>query len=244
MNDVIKQLTAHTSVRQFETTPLSNEVKQTLIAAAQSGSSSNFVQAYTFIDVTDLALRQEIENVMERATHVTQTGAFYVVVADLYRHAKIVEQAGLPLDSIANMDSLIIAIADATIAAQNMVVAAESMGLGICYIGGIRNDMNRIAELLDLPPYTVPLFGLTIGVPTQQNEVKPRLPQVQVVAENRYTAALTDMTAYENTTREYYATRGNNQQATSWTDKIQTYFGVVHRADVVDFIRKQGFNLG
>ncbi|TKV35119.1 NADPH-dependent oxidoreductase, partial [Citrobacter sp. TBCS-11] len=89
---------------------------------------------------------------------------------------------------------LTVAIVDTTIAAQNMTVAAESMGLGICYIGGIRNDTSKVAELLNLPELTLPLFGLTIGLPNSRNEVKPRLPKANILSVNGYNhESLTDL---------------------------------------------------
>ena len=64
-----------------------------------------------------------------------------------------------------------------------MAIAAESMDLGICYIGGIRNDLDTVAKRLSLPELTVPLFGLTIGVPETLNGVKPRMPFENILSE-------------------------------------------------------------
>ena len=66
----------HVSVRDFEPTPLSTTVKQQLIAAAQSGSSSNFVQAFSIIEVTDPVIRDEIATISQSAAYVKQTGTF------------------------------------------------------------------------------------------------------------------------------------------------------------------------
>lgn len=244
MSDLIAQMQHHVSVRNFEATPLSAEVKQQLIAAAQSGSSSNFVQAFSIIEVTDLALRAEIATISNSASYVNQTGTFYVFVADLYRQASMLKAQGQSLAGIQNMEALLVASVDTTIAAEDMAVAAESLGLGICYIGGIRNDIARVAELLGLPEYTVPLFGLTVGIPKTKNQVKPRLPQINQVAQNQYPRAqFADLKQYNQQIADYYANRGSNQQQADWTSKNLDFFSAPRRPEVGDFLKKQGFTL-
>lgn len=83
-------------------------------------------------------------------------------------------------------ENVLVGVADVSLFAQNFVIAAESMGYGICYIGGVRNKPSEISELFNLPDHVFPLFGLTIGVPARRNEVKPRLPVSAVLHENEY----------------------------------------------------------
>ncbi len=244
MNQTIKQLTDHVSVRAFKDTPLTDSQKETLVTAARSGSSSNFVQAFSIIDISDAALRSELAAITNSAPYVNQTGVFYVFVADLYRQATLLEANGESLAGIQSMESLMVSIVDTTIAAQNMAVAAESLDLGICYIGGIRNDIDKVAKLLDLPPFTVPVFGLTIGHPVSKNNPKPRMPQKNQVAENHYPCEqFANLGAYEEQTAAYYAKRGVNAQETSWSEKNILFFKEVRRPEVAEFLKKQGFLL-
>lgn len=237
MSSLLDQMQHHVSVRDFEATPLSLTVKQQLITAAQSGSSSNFDQAFSTIEVTDIAIRDEIATISQSAAYVKQTGTFYVFVVDLYRQATLLEKAGQSLAGIQNMEALLVATVDTTI-------AAESLGLGICYIGGIRNDIARVAELLRLPAYTVPLFGLTIGIPKTKNQVKPWLPQANQVAQNHYDVSqATDLAQYDQQMQNYYANRGRNQQQTDWSTKNTAFFSEVRRPAVARFLKKQGFTL-
>ncbi|MDN6004878.1 NADPH-dependent oxidoreductase [Enterococcus camelliae] len=244
MNTTIQQLTKHVSVRSFEDVPLDQKQKKDLLAAARSGSSSHFVQAYSILEISDTKLRSELAEITNSAPYVKQTGVFYIFLADLYRQATLLEAQGESLAGIQSMESLMVGIVDATIAAQNMVVAAESMNLGICYIGGIRNHLAKVAELLDLPRFTVPVFGLTIGYPIVKNEPKPRLPLENQVAENKYPreqfAAMQD---YEQQTATYYAQRGLNPQQTSWSEKNVHFFKEVRRPETGTFLAKQGFLL-
>lgn len=239
---IIEKMQQHASVRNFKDESLSATTKQQLLAAARSGSTSNHLQAYSIIEITDPQLRSELAEISQSASYVKQTGAFYVFVADLYRQAVLLEKQGEGLQGVQNMEALLVATVDTTIAAENMAVAAESLDLGICFIGGIRNDIQRVAELLHLPKYTVPLFGLTIGVPVSRNQVKPRFPQTNQVSENSYDqAAFTELSRYDEETLRYYAQRGSNQQTTSWSDKMVGFLKTERRPEVGAFLKKQGF---
>lgn len=244
MNETIKNLTEHVSVRDFKDISLSLETKQILLKAARSGSSSHFVQAFSIIEITDKALRAELATISGSAPYVNQTGTFYVFVADLYRQSRLLRAENKSLSGLKNMESLIVGIVDGTIAAQNMVVAAESMNLGVCYIGGIRNDIRKVSQLLNLPEYTMPLFGLTIGVPESKNQVKPRLLVENQVSENTYpTEQFADLAEYEAFSRAYYDSREENQQQTSWSEKNIDFFKDIRRPEIAGFLKEQGFTL-
>lgn len=135
------------------------------------------------------------------------------------------------------MDSLMAAMIDTMIAAQNMVIAAESLGLGICYIGGIRNNLTRLTEMLALPKYTVPLVGLTIGIPMHKSKFKkPRLPQQNIEFKNRYNqAAASDLTAYDQIMSKYYQKR--QASVPNWSAKMLKVFSSVRRPEIEEFIR-------
>ena len=232
MNQTIEQLLSHRSVRHFKKQALTDKQKQQLITAAQAGSSSNFLQAYTIIEIKDPELRRELGRLANCEDYVVNTGVFYVFVADLYRHATILSKEGQSLEPLKTPESLLVAAVDTTIAAQNMAIAAESMDLGICYIGGIRNDLDTVAKRLSLPELTVPLFGLTIGVPET------------ILSENHYQSdKLTDMHTYDELLKDYYASRSSNAQTADWSQKSLSYFSYNRRPEVKIFLQKQGFDV-
>ncbi len=240
--DVFNQFINHTSVRNFTGEPLSDNLKAQLIQVAQSGASSNFVQAYSIIEIKDPQKLATIEEIAGAPNYITKTGVFYLFVADLYKHQQLLEQAELSNHALTTMEPFIVSVVDTTIAAQNMVTYAESQGLGICYIGGIRNDLSAIAKLVSLPKLTFPLFGLTIGYPESRNDVKVRLPQSAILSTDHYqplTKQLVDQ--YNQTTAAYYAQRGSNQQETNWQTKMTAFFREPRRPDVADFMKRQGF---
>ncbi len=244
MMDVIDLLKHHVSVRDFKDEPLSPAIKQRLLTAAHAGSSSNFVQATSIIEITDQTVRAEIADISQSAAYVKKSGAFYVFVADLYRQATILKARHQDLTPITTMESLLVSVVDTAIAGENMAVAAESLGLGICFIGGIRNDLQRIKELLHLPKYTVHLFGLTIGEPLTKNEVKPRLPLKNFVSENQYQPAVfTDLRQYDQVMADYYLHRASHAKVMDWSTSQSQFFAEVRRPAVASFLQEQGFML-
>ncbi|KSV55642.1 NADPH-dependent oxidoreductase [Pediococcus acidilactici] len=244
MEDVIELMKKHTSVRNFADTSLTDEVKEQLIIAAHAGASSNFVQATSIIDVTDPSIRGQLAEISKSAAYVKQSGAFFVFVADLYRQSQILQQQGLDLAGIKNMEALTVAIVDTAIAGENLAVAAESLDLGICYIGGIRNDLTTVRDLLNLPKFTVPLFGITVGKPTRKNAVKPRMPLHNNTFKNGYDRqAAQDLSEYQKITQAYYAKRSSHAQETDWIRKMTDFFAEPRRTDVAPFLLEQGFTL-
>jgi len=241
--DFLDQFTNHRSVRSFETKEVPEALKRQLLQAAQSGSSSNFVQAYSIIEIRDQEKRREIEKIANGMGHIEKTGVFYLFVADLNRNYQIARETMQDLKAITSMESLIVSIVDTTIAAQNMALFAETQGLGICYIGGIRNDLDRIAEMLELPAYTFPLYGLTIGYPKNQSEVKPRLFTKEVLKIDRYQEVDPSIIeAYDQKMHSYYQQRSNNVKNTNWSKSVQEHYKTLRRPEVLDFLRKQGFD--
>jgi FMN reductase (NADPH) len=107
--------------------------------------------------------------------HVAAAPVFLTWCADLHRLDLVCEMRGY--SQISDLvENLLVAVVDTAIAAQNAALAAESLGLGTCYIGAIRNDPDAVIEVLRLPELTFPVVGMTIGWPAVQPKTKPRLP--------------------------------------------------------------------
>jgi hypothetical protein len=113
--------------------------------------------------------------------HVARAAEFWVFCADFNRLLQICPDAQLGL-----AEQLLLGAVDTAMMAQNALVAAESLGLGGVYIGGIRNSIEEVTELLKLPQHVLPLFGLCLGWPADNPEVKPRMPAAMLVHENAY----------------------------------------------------------
>ncbi|MEC7212165.1 MAG: nitroreductase family protein, partial [Pseudomonadota bacterium] len=140
-------------------------------------------------------------------------------------------------------EQFIIATVDTALYAQNIVIAAESAGLGICYIGALRNDPARVTQLLGLPQQVYPVFGLCLGHPAQDPEVKPRLPVGVTLKENSYSTDGEEeaIAAYDEQMRTYYANRSANIKIQGWSDQMAGLLAKEGRPHMLPFLRSQGF---
>jgi nitroreductase len=186
-NDTIARLLAHRSVRNYRSDPLPEEAVPTIIAAAQSASSSSNLQCWSVVAVSDPDRKKKLAELAGNQAHIIQAPLLLVWIADLARAHAIAADAEQPAEGLAYLESFLVAAVDAALAAQNAVVAAESLGLGAVYIGALRNKPEEVAEILDLPPHAAGIFGLVVGWPeeTAQSSVKPRLPQPAVLHHER-----------------------------------------------------------
>ena len=130
---------------------------------------------------------------------------------------------------------------DATLAAQNMAIAAESLGLGTCYSGGIRDGIVQIAPLLNIPDDVFPVLGLVVGYPQKRNALKPRLPFESIYHENHYNPHTEKMIAeYDQETNQYYTDRLGQVTDRSWSKTATTSFKTHPRAFMKRFLNEHG----
>ncbi|CAH0344180.1 oxygen-insensitive NADPH nitroreductase [Bacillus sp. CECT 9360] len=247
MNEVIERILNHRSIRSFEDTLLSKEQIQTIVDCAQAASSSSFIQAYTIIGVTDQEKKATLANVVGSQEYVAENGHLFVFCADLHRHDVIAEMEEKDLaESLESTEKFMVACIDAALAAQNAALAAESMGLGICYIGGIRNDLPTVTKLLNIPSRVIPLFGMTVGYPKHITDKKPRLPRSNVYHENNYQqdkeTFIGQLQDYNEIVSQYYEERTNGKRRDTWTGQMAGMLDKKSRMYMKEFVENQGFN--
>lgn len=233
----IDLLCQHRSIRSFTSEKVSDEHIAAILKAAQAASSSNFLQCATIIRITDPILRKQIAEYSGRQPYVEQAPEFWIFCADFNRHYQIDSRVKL-----GKAEHLLVGCVDTALVAQNAVIAAESLGLGCVYIGGVRGQIDKVAECLQLPEFTLPLFGICIGYPNQDPEVKPRLPADLVFFENRYQPINQEsLTKYDEQMAEYYQGRSSNQKASGWSDKLAEVINYDTRDFMLDYLHKQGW---
>jgi nitroreductase len=242
MNPTIELLKGHRSIRQFQNRPIQPDLFQDLIKAGQAAASSNFFQAVTIIRVTDLKKRAKLASLANNQAYVETAAEFLVFCADMNRAASCCDLHGAEANT-GFTEQFIIATVDAALVAQNIVVASESAGLGICYIGALRNNPSEVSTVLDLPHDTYPVFGLCLGWPDQDPEVKPRLPIDVVLRENSYGIGEDGLNLgnYDEAVRGYYATRSSNQKSMSWSEQMSGMLSKESRPHMLDFLKTKGF---
>lgn len=242
MNSTIELLKSHRSVRKFTDQPVSRELLETLIEAGQAAASSSHVQAYSVIHVTKPENREAIAELAGGQGYVATCGAFLVFCADMKRPTDAAERTGARV--VRGMtEQLLVASVDTALMAQNVAVAAESEGLGICYIGGIRNNPQRVSDLLGLPDHVYPVFGMCLGYPAHDPDVKPRLPLEAILKEDTYTDDRERVEAYDETMRRYYSQRKGGTKDATWSQSLTPLFDTKLRPHMRDFLVKRGFEM-
>jgi len=220
-SDTLDGLLQHRSVRAYLPDALAPGTLEAIVAAAQSAASSSNQQFWSVIAVEDPDRKARLAELAGGQAHIRQAPLFLVWLADLSRANAIAERAGQGNEALDYIESLVVSVVDAALAAQNAVVALESLGLGSVYIGAIRNRPEAVAEELGLPPLVLPVFGLCVGRidPARPSEVKPRLPQAAVLHRETYsTAQDAPVAAYDETLRDFQ--RSQNLSPVGWTQSV------------------------
>jgi nitroreductase len=166
MNDMINRQLQHRTIREFKDTSIPKEIFEILMETARRTASSNGMQAYSIIRVTDPSLKKAIAEVCSQE-YVGRAPELLIFLADQFRNNSIAREKGCTAGNAADMDRFFQGFTDACLAAQNVVNAAESMDLGTVYLGSILNDAEKICGILSLPELTFPVIGLGIGYPAQ-----------------------------------------------------------------------------
>ncbi|WES64586.1 NADPH-dependent oxidoreductase [Microbacter sp. GSS18] len=220
MNDVIALQLRHRSVRSFTAEDVADDDITAIIAAAQSAATSSNMQAWSVIEVRDPERKAKASVLAGDQQFIRDAPVFLVFVVDWARNRMIAERRDAPTGGIDFLESTLVGFVDAGIAAQNAVIAAESLGLGTTYVGSVRNNPEELSDLLGLPAGAFPVAGLAIGHPDPSDPagVKPRLPQAVVRHRETYQTPDADAIAeYDETVAAYYATQG---RARPWTPTV------------------------
>lgn len=250
----LQTLLNHRSIRKYTGEPISDEVLSAILEAGRAVSTSSFLQATSIVRVADpqkrTAFRQiscdmtpeayeEAKASGKRLGHgyVESCAEYLVFCMDAKRHHQL---ADVHTDWT---EVALIGAIDASLMAQNVLAAAESLGLGGVFIGSLRNDIERASNLLSLPKYVVPLFGLCLGYPDMTSKVnqsqRPRLPLSVLVSTDTYQVASEQALAdYNEKVKEYYHGRGLDLD---WATQIGKTFGDDVRPFMLEYLQKQGF---
>ena len=228
-NETIAALMAHRTIRAFTDEPLDDGTIITLLDVARHAATSSFQQQTTIIRVTDPAIREVVHAASGQPYVGGSRGELFVLVVDLHRNAVIRRRAGADLEPLERMSVFLQGVEDTVIAAQSMVVAAESLGLGTVYLGSIQGDAPAIISALGLPERTFPLLGLIVGHPDQDPQYKPRLPRRITIGLNAYPPleeqdrALAD---YDERVQDYYDLREAGARLDSFSTLMATRLGL------------------
>ena len=247
-NPVLETLLTHRSIRRYSKQKLPDGLVELLVAAAQSAPTSSNLQAFSIVAVEDPERKARLAKLAANQRHIVEAPLLLMFVADLARLRSVSAGVGEAGEGLDYTETFLVAVADAAFAAQNVFVALESIGLGACYIGAMRNHPREVAAELGLPPGAFVVFGLTIGYPDPAVEtgVKPRLPQSVVLHRERYAPPAPEaIRGYDEVLREFRLDQlmsdiAWSRQAAGRVRSAQTLMG---RHALRDTLQSMGFAL-
>ncbi len=249
----IDQIYKHASIRRYTTEPVPKEMVATVVAAGQRGSTSSNLQVYSVVAVTDPGTRAKLTEFCGNQAFISQAPVFLAWCADLSRLARV--SAARDLSIVTHtVESFLVSAVDVAITMQTAALAAESLGLGMCYIGAIRNDPQAVIDLLKLPRLVFPLVGMTLGWPEGPALIRPRLPLETILHWETYDPAGENLAlaAYDRAMIETGIYKGRQVPVPGQDGDLEDYSWQEHSARRVarevriglkDVIASQGFAL-
>ncbi len=209
MNGILKVLYERKSVRAFEDREIETEKKAAILRAATEAPTAGNQQLYTILDITDQALKNKLAVSCDNQPFIATAKMLLIFCADCKKWYDAYTLAGCE-PRAPGLGDLLLAVSDANIAAENAVIAAESLGISSCYIGDIMENCEIHREMLGLPEYVFPAAMLVFGYPTKQQTERPkpeRANMAHIVHENCYRSMSADelktMLEYKSGARSY-----------------------------------------
>lgn len=249
----IEQIYQHSSIRSYKTDSVPKSTVEAIVAAGQRASTSSNMQFTTAVAVTDPAKRERLAELCGNQAHIRQAPVFIAWCADRARLDAACRMRGYEQVND-TVESFLVAAVDVGLMMQNAALAAESLGLGMCYIGAIRNNPRQVIELLGLPPLTFPVSGMTLGWPAAPATIRPRLPLASVLHWECYgdPAQEEHLRAYDEAmiaTGIYEGRQvpvpgqAGRMEAYGWTEHSARRVSQRSRADLREILAEQGFAL-
>lgn len=196
MNPVLEILENRSTLRKFSDQEVSQEVENAILQAALRAPTASNMMYYSIIRVRDKELQLKLQKNCKNQPYISQAPMMLIFCADYQRWADLYEWDGVPEKCAElgleyhkpNERNFLLSTIDATLAAQNAVIAAESMGLGSCYLGHIMGHAEDNRELFDLPPYVYPVIAVLFGYPAEglKRVKSPRFDKKYIVHINKY----------------------------------------------------------
>lgn len=230
-NDQIENIINHRSIRKYLPEALPEGTIETMVAAAQSASNSGNLNLWSVIAVTDPQLKAKLGEASRKGSklgmgnpYIEQAPLLLMWVADLYRNSQIASIEGEEQEVHKYLDSMLMASVDTALASQNAALAAESIGLGVVYLGVMRNNAKEVSELLNLPKSSYVVFGMAVGIPdpNEPGRLRPRPSQNVVLHQNVYDKDkwIGQIDAYEKEFLKFREDLGLKDK--KWSDAVRT----------------------
>jgi len=251
-NSTIHIIHKHSTVRHYKPDPIPSPLIESIVAAGQCASTSSNLQMYSVIAVTDPAVKERFMELLPSQGQIREAPVFLVWCADLSRLDRACQLRSYT-QVTGYVENFLAASVDVALAAQTTAIAAESLGLGICYIGYLRNILSETIDFLELPRLTIPLFGMTVGWPLKESQAHPRLPLNAVLHWGKYNSdqdkelheydlAMIESGLYHG--RQVPVPGSDNElEDYGWLEHSARRVSKVERTTLCAILEKQGFGL-
>ncbi|MDR0605254.1 MAG: nitroreductase family protein [Bacteroidales bacterium] len=186
MNETIKTLLGHRSIRRYSSKNIDDDVLEQILMAAIRGSTTGNIQPYSIIINRDQAMKDKIAPLHFNQKAVIEAPVVLTFCVDYNRFLQWCKQRDADTDGFNNMQCFSWGIIDAVIATQNACIAAESLGLGICYMGTVTYHAKELSDIYKLPKNVVPVTCITLGYPAENPNLTDRLPLDAVIHHEFY----------------------------------------------------------
>jgi nitroreductase len=188
-SEIVQRVMSRKTVRRYSDAVPADSLLDVLVAAALSSSAKSDFQQASILRVDDPDRRAAIGKLFPSMPWIGASPVFYVFLGDARRLQRIGELRGKPVRN-GTLEGFFNASVDAALALQTMILCAESVGLGVCPISVIRNEIDRVAVILGLPDLVFPVAGLCLGYPQGEGHVSLRLPRRLTTHRDRYDDSL------------------------------------------------------
>ena len=251
--DGVQALLNRRVIRKYKTNPISEQTMALLLSAAQSAPTKSNLQQYSIVIIRDPEVRNAVSELVPSMPWVRNAPVIAIFLGDVRRIRRLAEIRGHTYQNN-NADTFMNAAVDAALAMQCFITAADYLGLGTCPISYVRNRIDDLAEILDLPDGVFPISGLCIGYPDDAGYVSMRLPQKVVVHQDLYNDddLETDVKDYDDRNHERFALTPTKQRHTdkygvlekcTWSENVARQLSLPERAGFADYLKRKGINL-
>jgi len=242
MNETINIIKDHRSIRNFLDKDVPDFELDEILRAAQAMPNSINAQQSSVIVIKDKETKAKIAQLAGGQKWVEEAPVFLLFVLDFYKTSLAAEKNGLTQIINESVEGTMAGTFDAGLSMGAAIIAAESLGLGIVPIGGVRKNPAEIIELLNLPPYTYPAVGLAIGYPKDKSHKKPRLP-ISTFRHNEIyrTEGMKEAIDQYDIEMEDYLKEAGREQEGNWSKYTSSIYQNVYYPDVFKTMKNQGF---
>ena len=249
----VGQIISRGSIRKFTKKKVSDEILESLIATAQSAPTKSNLQQYSILIVSDKKNKKKIAELLKETRWALEAPVFFLFLADIRRNQLITEYKGYEYKNN-NMDHFMNAVIDSALSMQSLIIAAESWGLGICPISMVRNHLEEIKQICELPKGVFPIAGLSVGWPAETKRVSPRLSKDLIFHRNKYSDAkiIEELKKYDKlffkknpipVSKQRHVDKYGPAKKGTWSENISRQLSIPERLDFSNWLKNNGFDL-